>query len=98
MRRTAVASGTWGLPTGAIEPGEDPRRAVEREVREETGYSGQVTELLDALGGPRVPTRTGIERIYGGGLLAIRKSVFRTVTLLVAHSRRSLGRYYVAPS
>ncbi len=47
-----VASGTWGLPAGVIEPGEDPRRAVEREVREETGYLVQVTDLLDALGGP----------------------------------------------
>lgn len=56
-----LASGTWGLPAGAIEPGEDPRRAVEREVREETGYSVKVTELLDALGGP------GFCHIYSNG-------------------------------
>ena len=56
-----LASGTWSLPAGAIEPGEDPRRAVEREVREETGYSVQVTELLDALGGP------GFRHTYSNG-------------------------------
>ncbi|AKT52466.1 hypothetical protein ADJ73_00135 [Arsenicicoccus sp. oral taxon 190] len=31
------AAGTWGLPGGGVEPGEDPAAAVVREVWEETG-------------------------------------------------------------
>ena len=30
--------GTWGLPAGKIEPGEDEQTAIIREVFEETGY------------------------------------------------------------
>ncbi len=36
----------WTMPGGGLEPGEDPERAVKREVREETGYRAQVGELL----------------------------------------------------
>ena len=36
----------WTMPGGGLEPGEDPERAVKREVREETGYRVQVGELL----------------------------------------------------
>lgn len=36
----------WTMPGGGLEPGEDPERAVRREVREETGYKVQVDELL----------------------------------------------------
>ena len=36
----------WTLPGGGLEPGEDPERAVRREVREETGYKVSVDELL----------------------------------------------------
>jgi 8-oxo-dGTP diphosphatase len=36
----------WTMPGGGLEPGEDPERAVRREVREETGYRVQVDELL----------------------------------------------------
>lgn len=33
---------TWGVIGGAIDAGEDPQEAMEREVHEETGYSGQM--------------------------------------------------------
>jgi 8-oxo-dGTP diphosphatase len=36
----------WTMPGGGLEPGEDPERAVRREVREETGYRVEVGELL----------------------------------------------------
>jgi 8-oxo-dGTP diphosphatase len=36
----------WTMPGGGLEPGEDPEDAVRREVREETGYSARVLELL----------------------------------------------------
>lgn len=36
----------WTLPGGGLEPGEDPEKAVRREVREETGYKVVVDELL----------------------------------------------------
>lgn len=36
----------WTLPGGGLEPGEDPEKAVRREVKEETGYRVVVDELL----------------------------------------------------
>jgi 8-oxo-dGTP diphosphatase len=39
-------NGAWSLPGGTIERGESPRRAVLREVREETGLSGRRAELV----------------------------------------------------
>lgn len=39
------SGGTWGLPAGKIEPGEDDRTALVRELREETGYLADTTQL-----------------------------------------------------
>lgn len=36
----------WTMPGGGLEAGEDPEDAVRREVREETGYTVRVGELL----------------------------------------------------
>ena len=40
------APGSWTLPGGGIDPGEHPRKAVLRELEEETGLTGKVTHLL----------------------------------------------------
>jgi ADP-ribose pyrophosphatase YjhB (NUDIX family) len=37
LRRNPPAAGTWSLPGGRVEPGEDDATAVVREVAEETG-------------------------------------------------------------
>jgi 8-oxo-dGTP pyrophosphatase MutT (NUDIX family) len=41
--------GTWGLPGGKIEPGEEARTASIRELEEEAGWDGEVTVLRDPI-------------------------------------------------
>jgi 8-oxo-dGTP diphosphatase len=40
-------TGTWDLPGGGIEHGEDPLTAVVREIREETNLAARSADLLD---------------------------------------------------
>jgi len=41
----------WSLPAGMIEPGESPKKAVIREVREETGLIVAPQKVLGVFGG-----------------------------------------------
>jgi ADP-ribose pyrophosphatase YjhB (NUDIX family) len=44
--RELADGGRWTLPGGWVDVGEPPRLAVEREVREESGYEVKATKLL----------------------------------------------------
>jgi 8-oxo-dGTP pyrophosphatase MutT (NUDIX family) len=47
-------NGEWCLPGGAIEPGERPAEAAERETLEETGLTVRVTGLVGVYSDPDV--------------------------------------------
>jgi len=49
--------GSWTLPSGAIEPGETPATACERETHEETGLEVRAERVLGVFGWPRLRHR-----------------------------------------
>lgn len=68
--------GSWSLPSGRAEPGEDVRTAAWREVLEETGLDVEVNDLLgvvhrqDSTGQYRYEIHDFSCRIVGGTLKA----------------------------
>lgn len=46
-------NGKWDIPAGAVDPGETPREAIVREVKEETGLDVHVVGVAGVFGGAR---------------------------------------------
>src|SRR5262249_55695533 len=54
-QRPNVGAVLWEVPAGTLEPGEDPARAAERELAEETGYrAGRWAKLTEFYPSPGV--------------------------------------------
>ncbi|HSE05355.1 MAG TPA: NUDIX domain-containing protein [Methylomirabilota bacterium] len=49
--------GEWGLPGGAMEPGEEPAETLVREVREETALEVVPERIVGVYGGPDLRVR-----------------------------------------
>jgi len=57
--------GTWALPGGFVDYGEDPEVAVLRELKEETGLDGDIVKLIDVKGDPnRDPRKHIVSIVY----------------------------------
>jgi len=63
-RGLAPKKGTWGSPSGFIEVGETPEEACLRELKEETGVSGQVLRLVGV-------RRVDDKEVYGDMLVVV---------------------------
>ena len=46
LRKKGPGAGSWGFPSGFVEPGETLEEAIKREVLEETGIEAEVEGLL----------------------------------------------------
>lgn len=86
--------GTWSLPAGAIEPGEQPEAAIKREIHEETGLRCVKSEVLKVLGGSE------FRFIYSNGdaveyvIVLYRCTVFSDGSPFLDHEETRSIRYF----
>ncbi|MBS1250657.1 MAG: NADH pyrophosphatase [Chloroflexi bacterium] len=69
QRAHSPYKGKWTLPAGFLDAGEDPARAAEREVREETNLQVRADELIDVISGKVPPRGANILILYRGEIL-----------------------------
>ena len=88
--------GRWSLPAGAIDPGETPADALQREVREEAGLDVEPERVLGVFGGARMRHRypNGDEAEYTSIIFACRVVGGR----LEARDGESADLRWVAPA
>jgi len=89
--------GKWTLPGGGLDHGEDPRDGALRELVEETGYVGELGELLTVdSSARRIRKRDGSEADYHGVRIVYRCRVIGGQLRIEADGSTDDARWFTA--